>query len=92
MTPENLAHHQIQRLAGEGPEHNTSGARTADEDSGLPPFLTPKEAASRLRVSIWAIYDAVAAETLPAVRVGRSIRIPRHAVVVEDRTLDGAEA
>jgi excisionase family DNA binding protein len=57
---------------------------TQDADAAdLPPFLTPKEAAARLRVSRWAIYDAVNAGTLPAVRVGRCIRIPKHAVVAE---------
>jgi excisionase family DNA binding protein len=54
-----------------------------DEERDLPPFLTPQEVAERLRVSVWAVYDAVKDETLPAVRVGRAIRIPRHAVVVK---------
>lgn len=53
------------------------------DDDDLPPFLTPREAARRLRVSVWAVYEAVKAETLPALRVGRNIRIPRHAVVVQ---------
>jgi excisionase family DNA binding protein len=60
-----------------------AGAGLDDEDRSLPPFLTPREAATRLRVSVWAVYDAVKAGTLPAVRVGRAIRIPRHAVVTE---------
>jgi excisionase family DNA binding protein len=60
-------------------DHTTEDADAAD----LPPFLTPKEAAARLRVSRWAIYDAVSAGTLPAVRVGRCIRIPKHAVVAD---------
>ena len=44
-------------------------------------MLTAAEAAAVLRVSRWAIYDAVAAGTLPSVRVGRAIRIPRWAVL-----------
>lgn len=51
-----------------------------DGEDDLPPFLTAQEAAEQLRVSRWAVYDAVKAGTLPAVRVGRAIRIPRHAV------------
>ena len=48
-------------------------------EDGLPAVLTPQEAADYLRVSRWAIYDAVAAGTLPAIRVGRAIRIPASA-------------
>lgn len=38
-------------------------------------LLTPAEAADRLRVSRSSIYRLVAAGTLPAVRVGASIRV-----------------
>lgn len=56
------------------------------EEGELPPFLTAKEAAAHLRVSVWAVYDAVRAGTLPAVRIGRVIRIPRHVVVIDIRS------
>jgi excisionase family DNA binding protein len=52
--------------------------------TNLPAVLTPKEVAAYLRVSVWAIYDAVNAGTLPAIRIGRSIRIPRRAVIIDD--------
>jgi len=68
---------------GEGAS-GSSPTGTVDHD--LPPFLTAQEAAARLRVSVWAVYDAVNAGTLPAVRVGRAIRIPRHAVAVTPPT------
>jgi excisionase family DNA binding protein len=64
------------------PHPDTSGAgEDALVDHDLPPFLTAQETAAWLRVSVWAVYDAVNAGTLPAVRVGRAIRIPRHVVV-----------
>lgn len=50
--------------------------RPHDED-----YATPKEAATRFRVSTRTIYEMVARQELPAVRVGRQWRIPR-------RTLD----
>lgn len=72
------------RAAGsDSGDHGPVAAEPDDEERDLPPFLTPQEVAERLRVSVWAVYDAVKDETLPAVRVGRAIRIPRHAVVVK---------
>lgn len=75
---------------GDGPgtaDDAPTGVGIDEEDGRLPAFLTPREAAERLRVSVWAVYDAVKAETLPAVRVGRAIRIPRRAVIVEARAV-----
>ena len=42
-----------------------------------PAFLTVQEYADLLRVSKWSVYDAVNAGQIKAVRVGKSVRIPR---------------
>jgi len=43
-------------------------------------FLTVAEVASLMRVSKMTVYRLVHAGTLPAVRVGRSFRVPEQAV------------
>ena len=43
-------------------------------------FLTVAEVASLMRVSKMTVYRLVNAGTLPAVRVGRSVRVPEQAV------------
>jgi excisionase family DNA binding protein len=43
-------------------------------------FLTVAEVAALLRVSRMTVYRLVHAGTLTAVRVGRSLRVPRNAV------------
>lgn len=50
-------------------------------------FLTVAEVASIMRVSKMTVYRLVHAGDLPAVRVGRSFRVPEDAV---HRYLDGA--
>ncbi len=47
----------------------------------LPEVLTVREAATILRVGRNQLYQAVARGELGAVRIGRSIRIPRHALL-----------
>jgi excisionase family DNA binding protein len=47
----------------------------------LPEVLTVREAAAILRVGRNQLYQAVARGQLGAVRIGRSIRIPKHALV-----------
>jgi excisionase family DNA binding protein len=47
----------------------------------LPEVLTAPEAAAILRVGRNQLYQAVARGELGAVRIGRSIRIPKHAMV-----------
>jgi excisionase family DNA binding protein len=47
----------------------------------LPEVLTAREAAAILRVGRNQLYQAVARGELGAVRIGRSIRIPRHALL-----------
>jgi len=43
-------------------------------------FLTVAEVATVMRVSKMTVYRLVNAATLPAVRVGRSVRVPEQAV------------
>jgi excisionase family DNA binding protein len=47
----------------------------------LPEVLTAREAAAILRVGRNQLYQAVARGELGAIRIGRSIRIPRHALL-----------
>ncbi|MGW3520564.1 helix-turn-helix domain-containing protein [Streptomyces sp. NE5-10] len=51
-------------------DHPLKGAR----------FLTVQEAAEALRVSKMTVYRMVHDEELPSIRVGRSFRVPEHAV------------
>lgn len=44
----------------------------------LPPILTVEETAAFLRIGRSAAYDAVRRGDLPSVRIGRSLRVPRH--------------
>jgi excisionase family DNA binding protein len=47
----------------------------------LPEVLTAREAAAILRVGRNQLYQAVARGEVGAVRIGRSIRIPKHALL-----------
>jgi excisionase family DNA binding protein len=47
----------------------------------LPPVLTVEEAATVLRISRGSAYEAVRTGELPHVRIGRSIRVPRAALL-----------
>ena len=47
----------------------------------LPEVLTVREAAAILRIGRNQLYQAVARGELDAVRIGRSIRIPKHALL-----------
>lgn len=47
----------------------------------LPLVLTVDEAAAVLRISRGSAYEAVRAGELPHVRFGRTIRVPRHALL-----------
>ncbi|GIJ48589.1 hypothetical protein Val02_54750 [Virgisporangium aliadipatigenens] len=55
-------------------------ARRADERLGDVRFLTVAEVASLMRVSKMTVYRLVHSNDLTAVRVGRSFRVPEHAV------------
>jgi excisionase family DNA binding protein len=61
---------------------DASGAERDDGSPALPPVLTVDEAARLLRVNRKTLYDAVRAGEVPGVvRVGRSIRIGREALL-----------
>jgi excisionase family DNA binding protein len=54
--------------------------------SELPEFLSPHEARAFLDVSRAAIYDALRTGSLPSIRVGRLIRIPKSALTPAERS------
>lgn len=56
------------------------GGRADEERLGELRFLTVAEVARLMRVSKMTVYRLVNAATLPAVRVGRSVRVPEQAV------------
>jgi excisionase family DNA binding protein len=56
------------------------GPRAEAERLGELRFLTVAEVATLMRVSKMTVYRLVNAATLPAVRVGRSVRVPEQAV------------
>lgn len=61
---------------------DTNGAERAADRPTLPPVLTVDEAARLLRVNRKTLYEAVRAGEVPGVvRVGRSIRIGREALL-----------
>ena len=65
------------------PQNNTTGAgpRRADGDNlARAQFLTVAEVAAAMRVSKMTVYRLVHNGELPAVRVGRSFRVPEDAV------------
>jgi excisionase family DNA binding protein len=64
------------RGAGEGRD----GAHPVDPALAEVKFLTVAEVASVMRVSKMTVYRMVHAGELPAVRVGRSFRVPEKAV------------
>jgi excisionase family DNA binding protein len=53
---------------------------STDRPIGDVSFLTVAEVAKIMRVSKMTVYRMVHAGELPAVRVGRSFRVPEHAV------------
>jgi excisionase family DNA binding protein len=48
----------------------------------LPLVLTVEEAAKALRVSRGSAYEAIRCGDIPSVRIGRTIRVPRHGLAV----------
>ena len=68
-----------QRGSGE-PNEPIVGARPAEPAFADVRFLTVAEVASVMRVSKMTVYRMVHGGDLPAVRVGRSFRVPEQAV------------
>jgi excisionase family DNA binding protein len=58
----------------------TTGARAPGGDIGGVRFLTVAEVAAVMRVSKMTVYRLVHSGELPAVRVGRSFRVPENDV------------
>lgn len=48
--------------------------------NGSPAVLTVPEAAQLLRIGRGAAYEAARTGELPTVRIGRTLRVPRHAL------------
>lgn len=46
----------------------------------LPRVLTVEETAAFLRIGRSSAYEAIRAGEIPSVRIGRSLRVPRHAL------------
>jgi excisionase family DNA binding protein len=59
---------------------SASSSSVPAERLGELKFLTVAEVATLMRVSKMTVYRLVNAATLPAVRVGRSVRVPEQAV------------
>ena len=78
-----MEHEQSDResVASGGDAQEVGGEQSADDQSPLGgTFLTVAEVASLMRVSKMTVYRLVHGGDLPAVRVGRSFRVPEEAV------------
>jgi excisionase family DNA binding protein len=62
------------------PKRSASGGQTGERPLPEMRFLTVAEVASIMRVSKMTVYRLVHDGRLPAVRVGRSFRVPEQAV------------
>jgi excisionase family DNA binding protein len=67
--------------APRAPEETGAQSAPVDRLARLPEVLTAREAAAILRVGRNQLYQAVARGELGAIRIGRSIRIPKHALL-----------
>jgi excisionase family DNA binding protein len=65
---------------GSSEPREPAGIRPADPSFADVKFLTVAEVAAVMRVSKMTVYRMVHAAELPAVRVGRSFRVPEKAV------------
>jgi excisionase family DNA binding protein len=65
----------------------TMAERRAIQDRRAPLLLSVPEAAAILRVSRNLLYAEVASGRIPSVRIGRTVRVPRH--VVERMVAEG---
>ncbi len=50
------------------------------EDQALPQLLSATEVAELLRIKPWRVYERIRAGDLPAVRIGRTVRVSASAL------------
>ena len=67
-------------MSGSGQSRGQKKPAAAEANLGEVKFLTVAEVAAVMRVSKMTVYRMVHAGDLPAVRVGRSFRVPEKAV------------
>ena len=70
--------------------NDNSEVEMAEGLEGVPRFLTVAEVADAMRVSKMTVYRMIHSGQMPAVRMGRSFRVPRRAV--DDLIAQGYEA
>ena len=70
--------------------NDNSEVEMAEGLEGVPRFLTVAEVAYAMRVSKMTVYRMIHSGQMPAVRMGRSFRVPRKAV--DDLIAQGYEA
>ena len=70
----------VERKRAPGEPAESAGPRPIDPALAEVKFLTVAEVASVMRVSKMTVYRMVHGGDLPAVRVGRSFRVPEQAV------------
>ena len=70
--------------------NDNSEVEMAEGLEGVPRFLTVAEVADAMRVSKMTVYRMIHSSQMPAVRMGRSFRVPRKAV--DDLIAQGYEA
>jgi excisionase family DNA binding protein len=71
----------MSRLSSPGAPEDLASSSSTDALATLPEVLTVREVAAILRVGRNQLYQAVARGELGAVRIGRSIRIPKHTLL-----------
>jgi excisionase family DNA binding protein len=71
----------MSRLSSPGAPQDLASSSSTDALATLPEVLTVREAAAILRVGRNQLYQAVARGEFGAVRIGRSIRIPKHTLL-----------
>src|SRR5690606_41877628 len=70
----------VTRALGFGQHHRCSGRSSMATQPAQPRFLTVAEVAEQMRVSNMTVYRILHSGELPAIRVGRSFRVPAEAL------------
>ena len=85
LGPDSVIWNIDEPVADVAPEKPVTGepspASALQETSNVPEFLSPTELMRYLRLSRTAVYEALRAGSIPSVRIGRSYRIARAAIV-----------